>query len=334
MIGVPSDGLFIMELNQLISFHQIIKTGSFSKASKKVFRSQSALSHQIKKLEEELKVKLFEKHGKMLLLTWEGKCLFDFITRLLDDMDNLKQIYEDVQQGRRGTLIIATSSAVCTYYLTDVIKRFINQAPNIKFKLITSTNIADIQSMILDGTAHLGIGARSYPVLSSRLNFFYWKSFDRLLLVNKEHPLCRKKEVSIHDIAKYPLMLYKEGSILRKDVEESLNRNNLPYEIVIEMDEADNLKKFVEMGIGISILSSLTITSEDKKKFVIINVNNLFNTIEYGLYFRKNKFITSSMREFIKVFAPDLFNDEQFLNLDSILPAKGAWNGDTESVKK
>lgn len=323
-----------MELNQLISFHQIVKTGSFTKASEKVFRTQSALSHQIKNLEEELKVKLFEKHGKMLLLTWEGKCLFDLITRLLDDMDNLKQIYEDVQRGRRGTLIVATSSAVCTYYLTDIIKRFINQAPNIKFKLITSTNIADIQSMILDGTAHLGIGARCYPILSSKLNFFYWKSFDRLLLVNKEHPLCRKKAVTIHDIAEYPLILYKEGSMLRKDLEESLNRNNLPYEIVIEMDEADNLKKFVEMGIGISILSSLTITNEDKKKFVIFNVNDLFNTIEYGIYCRKNKFITSSMRKFIKVFAPDLFNDEQSLNLDSFLPAMGTRNGDIGSMNE
>jgi LysR family cys regulon transcriptional activator len=323
-----------MELNQLISFHQIIKTGSFSKASQKVFRSQSALSHQITKLEDELKVKLFEKRGRVLLLTWEGKCLFDFITRLLDDMDNLKQIYEEVHKGRRGTLIIVTSSAVCTYYLTPVLKRFISQTPNIKFKLITSTSIADNQSMILDGTAHLGIGARSYPLLSNRLNFLYWKSFDRLLLVNKEHPLCRKKSVTIRDIARYPLMLYKEGSILRKDVEESLNRNNLPYEIVIEMDEADNLKKFVEMGIGISILSSLTITDEDKKKFAMINVNHLFNKIDYGIYCRKNKFITSAMREFIKVFSPELFNNENWLNLDVVSSATSAWNGDTESMEK
>lgn len=300
-----------MELKQLVSFHHIIKTGSFSKASKKVFRSQSALSHQITKLEEELNVKLFERHGKMLLLTWEGKLLFDFITRLLDDMDNLKHIYEDVSLGRRGTLIVATSSAVCTYYLTNVIKRFITKAPNIQFKLITSTNIGEIQSMILDGHAHLGIGARAYPLLSNRLNFLFWKSFDRLLLVNKAHPLCRKKTVTINDIARYPLMLYKEGSVLRKDVEESLNRNNLSYEIVIEMDDADNLKTFVEMGLGITVLSSLTITPEDKKRFVIINVNNLFNTIDYGIYCRKNKLFTSSMREFVKVFAPDLIHDEQ-----------------------
>ena len=296
-----------MELKQLISFHQIIRTGSFSKAAEKVFRTQSALSHQIRNLEEELNVKLFEKHGKMILLTWEGKCLFDFIDRFLDDMDNLKKIYEDVKWGRRGPLVIATSNAVCTYCLTDIIKRFIKQTPNIKFKIIASTNMADIQSMILDGTAHLGIGARFYPNLSNKLEFYRWKSFDRLLLVNKEHPLCGKKTITIHDIAEYPLILYKEGSILRKDVEESLNRNNLPYEIVIEMDDADNLKKFVEMGIGISILSSLTITNEDLKKFVIFNVNNLFNTIEYGIYCRKNEFITTAARNFIKIFAPDVF---------------------------
>jgi LysR family cys regulon transcriptional activator len=323
-----------MELNQLISFYQIVKTGSFSKASEKVFRSQSALSHQITKLEEEFKVKLFERHGKMLLLTWEGKYLFDFITRLLDDMDNLKHIYEDVQQGRRGTLVIATSSAVCAYYLTNVMKQFIKKAPNIKFNLITSTNIAEIQSMILDGTAHLGVGARGYPLISSRLNFYYWKSFDRVLLVNKGHPLPRKKVVTIQDIAKYPLMLYKEGSILRKDLEESLNRNNLSYEIIIEMDEAANLKNFVELGIGITILSSITITREDKNRFAIINVNHLFNKLDYGIYCRKNKFFTSSMREFLKVFAPGLFNDKQYPSLESVLSEKREWNEETTSMKR
>jgi DNA-binding transcriptional LysR family regulator len=129
-------------------------------------------------------------------------------------------------------------------------------------------------------------------------------------------------------------MLYKEGSILRKDLEESLNRNNLSYEIIIEMDEAPNLKNFVEMGIGVTILSSITITREDKSRFGIINVNHLFNKLDYGIYCRKNKFFTSSMREFLKIFAPGLFNNEQHPDLDSVQSEKRVWNGDITSMKK
>jgi DNA-binding transcriptional LysR family regulator len=129
-------------------------------------------------------------------------------------------------------------------------------------------------------------------------------------------------------------MLYKEGSILRKDLEESLNRNNLSYEIIIEMDEAANLKNFVELGIGITILSSITITREDKNRFAIINVNHLFNKLDYGIYCRKNKFFTSSMREFLKVFAPGLFNDKQYPSLESVLSEKREWNEETTSMKR
>lgn len=298
-----------MEIIQLLSFHQIVKTGSFTKASKNVFRTQSAISHQIKNLEVELKVKLFERKNKTIKLTWEGEILFDTICRFLDDIENLNAMYEDARQGKRGSLVIATSSALVTYCLIDTIKKFMKQATKVKFKLITSTNISEIQSMVLDGDAHLGIAGKSGAMPSQKLNFLYWRSFDKVLLVNKEHPLSKKKTVPLVDIAQYPLILYREGSALRKDVEEAFIRRNLSYEIIIESDVAENIKKYVETGIGISILSSLTLTKEDKMKFVFFNVNNLFKKTHYGIYYGRNKYITTSMKEFIKCFAPELYSD-------------------------
>jgi DNA-binding transcriptional LysR family regulator len=298
-----------MELIQLLSFHQIVETGSFSKASSNIFRSQSAVSHQIKNLEKELGIKLLERFGKKIKLTEEGKILFDVLSAFFNDLDNVKRIYRDMQQGKYGSLTIATSSSMITYILPNVVKMFIDQFAGIKFKLITCAISIEIPRMILNGEAEFGIGPKIDQVSSQKLDFLPWKSFNRVLLMAKDHPLSKKKDITLADIAKYPLILYREGTIIRKNVEEVFIRNNLSYEIVMEMDVAENIKKYVEIGIGLSILSSLAFTHEDKNRLFLFDINHLFGKTEYGIYFRKNKYITIAMKQFIKFFAPELFDN-------------------------
>lgn len=298
-----------MELIQLLSFHQIVKTGSFSKASSNIFRTQSAVSHQIKNLEQELGIKLFERLGKTIKLTEEGKILFDVCSAFFNDLDNVKRIYGDMQQGKYGSLIIVTSSAMITYILPNVIKMFIDQFAGIKFKLITCAITFEIPRMILNGEADFGIGPKMDQVSSQKLDFLSWKSFDKVLLMAKDHPLSKKKDITLADIAKYPLILYRDGTMIRKSVEEAFNRNNLSYEIVMEMDVAENIKKYVEIGIGLSVLSSLAITHEDRNRLFLFDINHLLGKTEYGIYFRKDKYITTAMKQFIKFFAPELFDN-------------------------
>jgi len=298
-----------MELIQLLSFHHIVKTGSFSKASSNIFRSQSAVSHQIKNLEKELGIKLLERPGKRIKLTEEGRILFDVISAFFNDLDNVKRIYGDMQQGKCGSLTIATSSSMITYILPNVIKMFIDQFAGIKFKLITCAISIEIPRMILNGEAEFGIGAKIDRVSSEKLDFISWKSFDKVLLTAKGHPLSKKKNITLADIAKYPLILYREGTMTRKSVEEAFIRDNLSYEIVMEIDVAENIKKYVEIGIGLSVLSSLALTREDKNKLFLFDITHLLGKIEYGIYFRKDKYVTTAMKQFIKFFAPGLFDN-------------------------
>ena len=295
-----------MELIQLLAFHQIVTTGSFSKASTNIFRSQSAVSHQIKNLEKELNIKLFERFGKTIKLTDAGKILFDILSEFFNDLDNVKRIYADMHKGKSGRLTIVTSGAMITYILPNVIKRFIDHFAKIKFKLITLTNTFEIPRMILNGEADFGIGPKIDQLASPKLTFLSWKSFDRVLLMNKHNPLSKKKKITFADIARYPLILYREGTVIRKSVEESFIRNNLRYEIAMEMDVAENIKKYVELGIGLSILSSLAITREDKKKLFLVNLSHLMGKTEYGIYLRKDKYVTTAMKQFIRFFAPKL----------------------------
>jgi len=298
-----------MELIQLLSFHQIVETGSFSKASSNIFRSQSAVSHQIKNLEQELGIKLLERFGKKIKLTEEGKILFDVLSAFFNNLDNVKRIYGDMQQGKYGSLTIATSSSMITYILPNVIKMFIDQFAGIKFKLITCAISIEIPRMILNGEAEFGIGPKIDRVSSQKLDFLPWKPFDRVLLMAKDHPLSKKKDITLADIAKYPLILYREGTVIRKSIEEAFIRDNLSYEIVMEIDVAENIKRYVEIGIGLSILSSLAFTHEEKNSLLLFDISHLLGKTEYGIYFRKNKYITTAMKQFIKFFAPELFDN-------------------------
>ncbi|MCK4794675.1 MAG: LysR family transcriptional regulator [Desulfobacteraceae bacterium] len=297
-----------MELIQLVSFYQIAKTGSFSKASQNIYRTQSAVSHQIRNLEEELGVKLFDRIGKKIKLTDEGRILFDVLGPFFDKLDNVKRIYDDMKQCKSGSLTIVSSSAMITYILPNVIKKFINQFPQVKFKLMTCAITSEIPRMILDGETDFGIGPKMDDISSDKLNFLSWKMFDKVILMSKDHPLSKKNKITLADIGKHPLILYTEGTVIRKSVEEAFIRNNLHYEIVMEMDVAENIKKYVEMGVGLSVLSSLAISRQDKNRLFIVNINHLLGKTEYGIYFRKGKYITAIMKQFVKFFAPELLD--------------------------
>ena len=297
-----------MEFIQLVSFYQIAKTGSFSKASFNISRTQSAVSHQIRNLEEEFGIKLFDRIGKKIKLTDEGRILFDVLDPFFDKLDNVKRIYEDMKQCKSGSLTIVSSSAMITYILPNVIKKFINQFAQIKFKLMTCATTFEIPRMILDGETDFGIGPKMDDISSDKLNFLSWKMFDKVILMSKDHPLSKKNKITLADIAKHPLILYTEGTVIRKSVEEAFIRNNLHYEIVMEMDVAENIKKYVEMGVGLSVLSSLAISRKDKNRLFIANINHLLGKTEYGIYFRKGKYITAIMKQFVKFFAPELLD--------------------------
>lgn len=293
-----------MELIQLLSLYQIVKTGSFSQASKNVFRSPSAVSHQIKNLEKEFNVKLFERLGKKVKLTEEGRILFAVISTFFNDIENLKRVYGDMQDGRCGRLTLAVSRNIMTYWFADVIKAFIDQFPGIKYKLFTRSNIARMQEMILNGETDFGIGMKD-KLISPKVGFLFWRAFDRVLMADKDHPLGRQKTITLAEIARYPLILTRLGST-KKVVEEAFARNNLSYEIVMEVDSPDIIKKFLKNGGGVSIFSSIAVTEGDKNMLAVVNVEHLFGKVEYGIYYSKDKFVSSVMKQFINFIAPEV----------------------------
>ncbi len=289
-----------MEFIQLLSFSQIVKTGSFSRASRSVFRSQSAVSHQIKKLENELRVKLFERVGKKInKVTEEGKFLFDITEKFFNDLELLKITYGKMQSGIIGNLTIAASIPAIRYIFPKIIRKFAKQFPGINFKLITCSSITEIVSLLLHGDIDLGVGARLKQTLPQKIIFLLWKSFDPLLITPKNHPLSYKKNIKLVDIAGYPHILYNKEAPLRNNVDAAYARNKIDYKLIVEVDSAENLKSYVEMEIGVGILSSLSITPQDKKKYFIANLNRILGKVDLGIYYRKDKHISNAMEKLL-----------------------------------
>ena len=295
-----------VEINQLSSFNEIVRTGSYSKASENLFISQSAISHQIKNLEKELHLKLFERVGNTVKLTKEGQILSDLVIRVLDDLESLKRVPAEIADCKIGDLTIATNNAILRNVLPDVIRNFKAKFPSIRLKLISRSMTSQYISNLLEGEVEMLIGPKFRQPLHAQINFVFWKSFDNLLCVAKGHPLSAKKRVTLSDIAKYPLILYRKGSATRDSVEEAFNLKGLPYEILMEIDDAENIKKFVGMGLGISIFSSLNLNPYDKEKFRFVVVSQFFGDLPYGIYYKRGRHITTAMKQFIKTFAPEL----------------------------
>lgn len=158
--------------------------------------------------------------------------------------------------------------------------------------------------MILNGKIDFGIGTRD-QLISNKLDFITWKSFDRILMADKNHPICKKKTITLADIAKYPLILTRFGSTA-KVVDEVFVDNKLPYEIVMEMDTLEFIKYFLKDGTGLSIFSSIALTEADEKLLTVINVRHLFGKSDYGIYFSKDKYISMVMNHFINFIAPEI----------------------------
>jgi DNA-binding transcriptional LysR family regulator len=290
-----------MQITQLRTFYEIVKSGSYSRASRKLFLSQSAVSHQIRNLEKEFNMKLFERLGNNMKLTKGGEILSGAIGKFLEDLDNLKKLSEDVRISKMGDLTVATTSALMIYVLPDVVKKFREEFPKIKFKLI-SRNSVELLSLVLSCEADLAIAPKPEKKELAKLEFIKWKSFATVLLLAKGHPLQKKKTIVLDDISKLPLILYRSGTMIRETVDAAFAHHKLPYEVMTEIDMEDNAKKLVAMGTGATITASFAVTPEDQQRLWSFDVSHLFGKVDEGIYYRKNMYVTDAMQRFINLF--------------------------------
>jgi len=244
-----------MEWQQLIGFYHVAKLGSFTRAAEATFRTQSALTQQIKSLEEELGCRLFERIGRRkVILTAPGEKVLSFSESVLNDHERLLQDIGEYTGLRRGRLRIAAPFTTLYHLLPEMIMKYHTLFPWVELSLFDRPQ-KDVIEMIKGGDVDFGVLIES--VIPGGLNKFPWKKVEPTLLTPQGHPLSRARNVSIENIVRYPLILppRSSGSLNRNKLEEFFRRHNLAYHVIMESSNIELSALYVEMGLGISFAS-------------------------------------------------------------------------------
>jgi DNA-binding transcriptional LysR family regulator len=282
-------------LQQLRGFCYADQSLSVSKAAERLFLSQPSVSLQIQALERELKTTLFERRGPKISLTPDGKTLYELAASLVDEIDNLDDLFSARRGGiETGRLDIAAGESTTLYLLPRFVKEFSEAYPGIELKLHNVTG-RDGLAMVRADEVDFAVGS----MLEMRDDIEYQPMFtyDPVLIVDPAHPLAKRKRVSLKDVAPYPLILPPSHLTTWRVVDYAFGQHNLTYKVKMEAGGWEVIKKYVMLGMGISIVTSICLTGEEK--LVALPLSRYFPKRTYGLVIRKGKFLSPAAQRFV-----------------------------------
>ena len=295
-----------MNLQQLRYLHEIVKRElNISDAAKALYTSQPGLSTQIKSLEEELGIEIFVRNGKRLTaITEPGKAVLEIAQRMLHDADNLKQVGQEFRSQDSGSLTIATTHTQARYALPPVVKQFIGRYPKVKLSLHQGSP-TQIAQQVLNGEADIAIATESL-IMYNELTTLPCYEWHHCIVVPAEHPLLAEKKLTLKKIAQYPIITYDFAFSGRGKINAAFNAHHITPNIVLTAIDADVIKTYVELGLGIGIVAQMAFIPERDKLLRIIDTGNLFQSSTTRIAIRRNEFLRGYTYHFIELFAPHL----------------------------
>jgi len=293
-------------LKQLRAFCHAARTGSISAAAEQIFLSQPTVSLQIQALERELDTMLFERRGPKIKLTPEGELLFQLAQPLVEGMDKLHETFA-THCGRvdQGILNIAAGESTILYILPEPVRRFTAEFPGIELKLHNVTG-RDGLAMLRADEADLAIG--SMLEIPDDITYQPVVTFYPKLITPKDHPLASKASVTLEDIAPYGLILPPRHLSTWRIVDLVFRQNAVGYRVSLEAGGWEVIKKYVELGMGISIVTDVCLTGKDN--LACIPLDRFFPKRSYGIVLRRGKFLSPQAKRFLKVM-DSAFADRQ-----------------------
>jgi len=296
-----------MEWQQIIGFYHVTKLGSFTKAAEATFRTQSAISQQIKNLEEELGCQLLERIGKQKLrLTSAGEKFFKFSESILEKYNSLTEEIDEIKGLQMGHLRMAAPFTTLYHLFPITLKSYIKQFPNVELTILDRSQ-QDILDLTKNGDIDFGLVMESN--VKTDLTALRWKKVRTVLMTPFGHPLTKVKSVTFKQIGKYPLILPPTNLKYRSNLEERFQKLGIDYHIIMESSNVELSSLYVEMGLGISFATIVKVLPELKKrKLAFLSMDHLFKPDFIAVVMRKDKTMISYKSAFIKI----LFEETSF----------------------
>jgi DNA-binding transcriptional LysR family regulator len=295
-----------MEWQQILGFYHVAKLGSFTKAADTTFRTQSAISQQIKNLEEELGCQLFERIGKhKLRLTTAGNRFLKFSETILERHSSLIEELNEMKGSQKGRLRVAAPFTTLFHLFPFALKHYIIQFPNVELTILDRSQ-QDILDLVKNGDIDFGLVLES--IVPKDLTALRWKKVRTVVITPVGHPLAKAKRVTLKQIGKYPLILPPINLKYRSNLEERFQKLGIDYHIVMESSNVELSSLYVEMGLGISFATVVKDLPELKnRKLEFLPMDHLFKPDYIVVVMRKDKTLISYKQAFVKILFGEAF---------------------------
>jgi LysR family transcriptional regulator, cys regulon transcriptional activator len=270
-----------------------------------LYTSQSGVSKHIKDLEDELGVELFVRRGKRLLgLTEPGKELAQIVDRILLDTANIKRLADQFAKTDRGEITIATTHTQARYALPKPISTFRKEFPNVHLVLLQGTP-KEIAAMVNDGTADIGIATEALEDSPEHASFPFY-SWHHGVIVPNGHPLDDGAPLTLESIAEWPIITYHEGFTGRPAIDAAFAAAKIAPDIVMVALDADVIKTYVELGLGIGLVASVAYDPNRDTGLKLLNTTHLFPKSTSRIALRRGRFLRSFAYRFLELCSPEL----------------------------
>lgn len=295
-----------MNLHQLRFVREAVRQNfNLTEAAKALFTSQPGVSKAIIELEEELGVDIFSRHGKRIRgLTEPGRAVLKSVEVIMQEIDGLKRIGNEFAAHDSGSFTIATTHTQARYALPKVVQAFTQKFPKVRLSLLQG-NPKQVADMVLMDQADLAIATESIANIDGLISMpcYQW---EHQIVVPVDHPLLKSRSVTLEELAEYPLITYVTAFTGRNKIDHAFNLRNIKPDVLLEAIDADVIKTYVELGLGVGIIAGMAFDPERDRNLRAIPAGHLFGTNVSRLALKQGAYLRGYVYTFIELLTPTL----------------------------
>lgn len=294
-----------MKLHQLKYIREVARQNlNISLAAEVLHTSQPGVSKQIQLLEEELNLLIFQRNGKRLVgLTEPGRVILELAERVMFEMENIKRVGAEFSQEEVGALSIATTHTQARYHLPSTVKLFVDRYPQVKLT-IHQGNPVQVADQVASGEADIGIATEAISD-NDKLFCLPLYRWNRCIITPHGHPLLSETPLTLKKITQYPLITYDFGFTGSSTVRQEFEKRNLTPNVVLTAIDADVIKTYVNLGLGIGLLAHMAYDVARDANLAMMDASALFPESTTYLAIRRDAYLRGFVYAFIQLLAPD-----------------------------
>lgn len=295
-----------MNLHQFRFVREAVRQNyNLTETAKALYTSQPGVSKAIIELEEELGIDIFTRHGKRIRgLTEPGRAILKSVELIMQEIDGLKRIGDEYAAQDSGSFTIATTHTQARYALPKVVQAFTLKYPKVRLSLLQG-NPKQVADMVRNDQADLGLATEAI-VNADGLVTLPCYQWEHVVVVPPDHPLLQSKAITLEEIAAFPLITYDSAFTGRAKIDHAFSLRNLKPDVLLEAIDADVIKTYVELGMGVGIIAGMAFDAERDSGLRSIPVGHLFGTNISRAAVKQGAYLRSYVYTFIELLAPTM----------------------------